>query len=174
MSHMTDVAHLLDSVTERQIKAVAGVIRECDRRGGMVYVCGNGGSAATASHFACDLQKASGIHAVCLSDATPLLTALANDEGYETIFMRQLMWRLTDRDMLMVLSCSGTSPNVYKAAQFARERNVPVVALTGAHGFADGACDVEVRVPSTNYPQIEDVHSALCHAIAERLKDGAG
>jgi len=142
--------------------------------GATVYVAGNGGSAATATHMASDLGKTtkrSGrppIRVMSLSDGTSWLTALANDEGYERVFAGQLENFARPGDLLVVISASGNSQNLVKAVELARERGVATVGLLGFDGgVLKEIVDECVWVPTEigEYELAEDVHSALCHTF---------
>ena len=142
--------------------------------GATVYVAGNGGSAATATHMANDLGKAtkrSGrppLRVMSLSDGTSWLTALANDEGYERVFAGQLENFARPGDLLVVISASGNSQNLVKAVELARERGVATVGLLGFDGgVLKGMVDECVWVPTEigEYELAEDVHAALCHTF---------
>ncbi len=142
-----------------------------------VFVFGNGGSAATASHFACDLGKGTiqpnlprfQVH--CLNDNIPTLTAYANDTGYENIFAEPLINLSRRGDLAITFSASGNSPNVVKAMQVAHGWGLTTIGLTGFDGGKlQNLVDIHVHVPSKSYGHVEDLHLAICHAICEMLK----
>ncbi len=171
-SYLEELVDLLALVPREPLNAIAGYIAMARLCGGTVYLCGNGGSAATASHLACDLQKASCVRAVCLSDSAPLITAWGNDDDYSEVFARQIERLARFGDVLIALSCSGTSPNVVKAAQAMKLIGGAVLAFTGAGGGELAPiADVCLAIPSTSYPQIEDCHSAIGHALTVALRE---
>lgn len=135
-----------------------------------IYVCGNGGSLATAEHFACDVGKGAGLRVVPLTSG-PILTAFANDVGYDSVFDEQFkLQRPGPLDCLVALSASGNSPNVVRVARTARAYGVSVLGLTGFTGGAlKELSDVSLHLPVSNYGQAEDGHSILMHAIAQFL-----
>ena len=143
-----------------------------------VFVFGNGGSAASASHLACDLSRVSAdpsdhrrMKVMALTDNVPLLTAHANDRGYETIFAEQLRTFVQAGDVAFAISCSGDSPNVVLALKTARDAGAITIALTGFDGGEiKRLCDVCVLIPSNNMRMIEDVHHALLHSISAVLR----
>lgn len=151
-----------------------------------VFVIGNGGSAATASHMACDLGKNTikanvpRFRIMSLTDNTPLLSALANDVGYEFIFAEQLVNLVQPGDVLVAISGSGNSPNVIEAMRYSRARGATVLALLGfSGGTAADLADESIIVPCQDYGVVEDVHMILNHALVgyfqERLqKDPPG
>jgi len=139
-----------------------------------VFIFGNGGSAALASHFACDLSKGTVIgtnghkrfRVMALTDNLALLTAWANDSSYERIFAEQLQNFVVSGDVAFAISGSGNSPNVLQALEVAREARATTVGLTGFEGGKmKSLCDVCVIVPSDNMQIIEDFHLSVAHAI---------
>ncbi len=144
-----------------------------------VYVIGNGGSAANASHLAEDLAKGAlqdgwekrfRVHS--LTDNTPFITAIANDIGYEDIFRFQLRQFAVAGDVLVAISGSGNSPNIIRAVEWACERGMDVVGFTGFKGGRlGGLCALHVHVPLMDMCQSEAVHSVLMHLIVDLLRD---
>jgi D-sedoheptulose 7-phosphate isomerase len=162
----------------------ADTLLDCHRRGGTVFVLGNGGSAATASHFACDLAKgtrAEGVPAFRvfpLTDNVPLLTAWANDTSYELVFAEQLAALIRPGDVVVAISASGNSPNVLAAARVARAAGALTIALSGREGGRlRPLADLTICAPSEAMEQVEDAHSiithSLCVALRRRLRSGA-
>lgn len=150
---------------------------DCHARGGTVFAVGNGGSAATASHFACDLAKGTltqGVPAfrvVALTDNVPLLTAWANDTSYDRVFAAQLAALVRAGDALVAISASGNSPNVLASAQVARQAGATVIALTGQSGGAlRDLADLTIRVPSPSIEQVEDAHLMIAHSMCVTLR----
>lgn len=148
------------------------------KRGATIFFIGNGGSAATCSHFANDLAKGTsvgaraGFRAVSLTDNIALMTALANDEGYETIFTGQMRDLFSEGDVLVAISASGDSPNVIAAAKLAKQRRGTTVALVGFDGGTlRSLCDIVVHVRSEKgeYGPVEDIHMVLDHMITSYL-----
>jgi D-sedoheptulose 7-phosphate isomerase len=138
------------------------------RNGGKALLIGNGGSAAIVSHMHNDLSKMVGVRAMCLAE-TPLLTALANDDGYETVFHRQIGMWADKRDLLIAVSSSGESNNILKAAAEASSRGCRLLTLTG---FKPGnrlrqLGDVNIYVPDSGYGYVEMTHSVLAHCITD-------
>ena len=166
---------------EVQIGAIhraVDIFRKARDRGSFIYIAGNGGSSATASHWVNDLGKAtkrSGrqpLKVMCLSDNVSWFSALSNDEGYERTFAGQLEIFATPGDVLACISASGNSPNLLRAVELARRREVTSVALVGFYGGAlTGLADEVVCVPTEKgaYELVEDVHASICHAITKCL-----
>ena len=150
---------------------VDGILRAYyDQRA--VFLYGNGGSAALASHSACDLGKGTShvgaprLRVVSLTDNLPLITAWANDCNFEQIFVEQLRNLLQPGDISFAISCSGNSPNVLNALQYSREVGAMNIGITGFEGGRMKAlCDVCLVVPSANMQLIEDVHLAISHSV---------
>lgn len=142
-----------------------------------VYLFGNGGSAALASHIACDLGKGTRIpdekpfRVLSLTDNVPLITAWANDTSYDDVFAEQLRSFMAPGDISFAISGSGNSPNVLKGLRTSRELGGCNIGLTGhAGGKMRSLCDVCVIVPSQNMQQIEDAHVCVMHAIFLALR----
>lgn len=146
-----------------------------DRR--HVFIAGNGGSAATASHMANDLQwglaqlGTPGLRAIALSDNVPLLTAIANDRSYQDVFSAQLESLADAGDVLIVISGSGNSPNVVRAVEVARRKGLVTVGFLGmTGGKLRSMVDVPVVVPSDDYGPIEDLHMMFDHLCTAYLR----
>ena len=154
-----------------------------------VFVFGNGGSAATSSHLATDLAKgalghrgdapARPIRVISLTDNVALITAWANDVGFEHVFLGQLRNYLRRDDVVIAISASGNSPNILAAMRFAREAGARTVGLTGFGGGAlSGLADLSVVVESNDYGVVEDVHlqigHIITHCIRQRIAAGGG
>src|SRR5829696_2296434 len=178
-----EVANVAALVDLDCLERVALMLLNCQARGRVVFVVGNGGSAATASHFACDLSKGTRrdgpptFHVVSLTDNVPLLTAWANDSGYDRVFSEQLTALARPGDLLVAISASGNSPNVVAAVDAARSCGMSVVSLSGRSGgrlahLVDGL----VNVPSDRIEVVEDAHlviaHSLCVTVRERLASG--
>jgi len=146
-----------------------------------VFLFGNGGSAALASHCACDFGKGTVVNGnrrfrvLALTDNVPLMTAWANDACYEDIFSEQLRSFLQADDIAFAMSGSGNSPNVLNALQTAREMGAYTIGLTGFQGGKmRSLCDICVVVPSDNMQIIEDVHLSVTHSIFTSFRERLG
>lgn len=138
----------------------------------IVYVVGNGGSLSLANHFAQDLCKQCGISAIALTDAS-IISAYANDENFNDIFVRQLECHMADGDCLVAFSSSGNSEDVYRACKKAMEYHAGtrVISFTGfSGGVIKTASDISIHVPSDNYGIVETAHSLIFHYIVENIK----
>lgn len=164
---MNYFAELQQTIARIDADLMAMLIEFVDHTPGTIYIAGNGGSAATAQHWACDLSKAAGRRTVALGSNPAVLTAIANDHGYEHVFVNELTLHARRGDLLICLSCSGTSPNIVRAIAYAAAQRIPSVLITGDHG--QGAAFGVIRVPHTHYGIIEDCHLAIGHWLTEAL-----
>lgn len=176
--HTSALHEMLSAVKPALLDQLVATLRATRDAGGTIFVAGNGGSAATASHLACDLGKATRsterppMRVLSLSDNTAWFSALSNDEGYDRAFTGQLENFAREGDALLVISASGNSPNLVSAVQCARSRGVTTMALLGFDGGALlGLVDQPVWVasPPGTYALVEDAHSALCHVLTQCL-----
>lgn len=170
--YFTDLSRTIDKLPLGTINQIAGTILNAYDRGRMIYLFGNGGSAALASHLACDLAKGTvngngkRLRVMALTDNVPLITAWANDSKYEDIFAEQLSNLVGRDDIAFAISGSGNSPNVLRALQVAREAGAIRVGLTGFRGGKmRELCNQCMIVPSDNMQIIEDLHLCAAHAL---------
>lgn len=168
------LSHVFERVDCRSIARFIEVLETARTEGHTVFFCGNGGSAATASHFQNDLTRwrTDPMRVVSLTDNVAVITALANDYGYELIFVMQLETMLQAGDVVVAITASGNSPNVVKAIEFANERGATTVGLTGFDGGRVGELvDVHVHVPTSHgeFGPVEDVHMAIDHLVMSFL-----
>jgi D-sedoheptulose 7-phosphate isomerase len=178
-AYLLALDEVLDSLPIADVERVIEVVRRAWATGRRVFVFGNGGSAATASHLAVDLAKGlvdgvrPRLRAIALTDSVPLLTAYGNDTGYDRVFAEQLANLVEPGDVAIAISGSGNSPNVLAAVQLARERGATTVGLSGFRGGRlREMVDHAVVVPSDNMQQIEDAHLVIAHALFVALRDG--
>jgi len=171
-SYFGSLAQLMERLPFDQIDEIAAVLLNAYHTRQTIYLFGNGGSAALASHFACDLGKGtvgsngSRFRVIALTDNIPLLTAWANDSSYEDVFAEQLSNFVQADDVVFAISGSGNSPNVLRALHVARQAGALTMGLTGFRGGKmKDLCDRCVVVPSDNMQLIEDVHVAVTHAV---------
>jgi phosphoheptose isomerase len=155
----------------------ARILLEAYLNGARMFSCGNGGSASIANHMQCDhvkgIRTATSLspRVMSLSTNVELLTAIANDTGYENVFVYQLQSQSAPGDVLVAVSSSGGSPNIVRALTWAREAGLRTIAITGfGGGAARSAAEVSVHVDCTNYGVIEDLHQAIMHALAQYIR----
>jgi D-sedoheptulose 7-phosphate isomerase len=144
--------------------------------GGQLLVAGNGGSAADAQHIVAELTgrfllERQPLRAIALNVNTSALTAIGNDYGYEHVFARELAAHARSGDVLLAISTSGNSPNIVRAIEVARQRNVKVIGLTGGSGGKiQTACHLCLCVPSKSTARIQEMHITIGHAICELVE----
>lgn len=175
--YFAQVQQALSSINPEAVLKLIQLLLEVNERDAFIYVCGNGGSAATASHFVNDLSKGTMVpgqrrfRAVALTDNVPLITAWANDTNYENVFSEQLRGLVRPNDVVIAISGSGNSPNVLKAIELAAESGAITV---GWSGFSGGKLakmvDLSIDIPCDVMEQIEDVHLSLAHNICTHLR----
>jgi D-sedoheptulose 7-phosphate isomerase len=175
--YLGQVREALAAVSEEEVLRIGEALLRARRRGSTVYLLGNGGSAATASHAANDLTKTGSaddgpaLRTVSLPDNVSMLTAWANDTSFENVFSAQLEALLRPGDLVVAISGSGNSPNVLRAVETARKMDALSVGLTGfAGGRLREMVDLSVVVPGLAQGPIEDVHLILVHVLTEILK----
>lgn len=159
------------------LRAIAETCVARYREGAQFFACGNGGSAATASHLIEDIAKgiqpvgSPRIRAIALTDSVPLLTAWANDTDYTNIFAAQLENLAAPGDVLIAISGSGNSPNIIRAVELARDRGLHTIGLCGFGGGRLLECAHQcLVVPSRNMQHVEDVHMVVAHLLYTYLK----
>jgi D-sedoheptulose 7-phosphate isomerase len=169
IKHETDT---LNNLNIEEINTFMNILLETIRNDGKIYICGNGGSAATASHFANDFNKGVNDFAgnyfnfICLNDNVATLTAIANDISYEDIYYHQLINRLKPNDIVIGISGSGNSKNIVKALEYANTKGNTTVALIGYDGGKLKTLATHfVHIPICNMQIVEDLHMVLDHMI---------
>lgn len=163
---------VLKRLDAERIDAALNLLDETRKRKGRIYICGNGGSAATASHFQNDFNKGVSEYIDlpfrfhCLNDNVATLMAIANDIGYEEVFRFQLRGNLEPGDILIAISGSGNSPNILNAVEYAKEQGVRVIGLTGfSGGRLKELSDVSLHVPVNSMQVTEDIHMMFDHLM---------
>jgi len=155
----------------------ADVIDECLRSGNKLLVCGNGGSAADASHFATEFvvrfaKERRALPAICLTSDSGILTAAGNDYGFDEIFARQVAAFAGPGDVLICLTTSGKSKNVVRALQEAKSRQIKTIAFLGRDGGSTvGIADLDLLVKSDSTARVQEAHQLLLHVLCE-IVDG--
>lgn len=169
-TYLTEVSQAIEQLPHGEIEAIIDTLAEARAQQQTIFLIGNGGSGATASHMANDLVKNTiqpgkpRLKVVALTDNMPIILAVANDWDYSRIFVEQLMPLARPGDVLMGLSGSGNSSNVLKAMDWARENGLKTVGLTGQDGGQlKEKAELVLRVPTDFMAQIEDLHMILGH-----------
>lgn len=169
--YKSKVLRALDTLDLKGIAQAIEILREARDQGRQIFVCGNGGSASTASHFVCDMmkgasQRGSRFRILALTDSLPTITAYSNDVSYESIFTEQLKNFAQKGDVVMALSGSGNSPNVVSALTYANSIGCQTIALTGRDGGKLGPlAKLQIHVADPHMGRIEDGHLIACHML---------
>lgn len=172
--YIGNLKRLLDNIDETVVEDIVNEIEKLLINRGRLYILGNGGSSATASHMVNDLgtglrrRDIINLDVVSLGDNSPVVTAIANDIGYENIFYMQMKGLINPKDVILAISCSGNSPNIVKAVEYAKEQGCKIIGVTGFDGgklkeLAD--IKFHVEAPKGEYGLVEDVHMILDHII---------
>ncbi len=176
-TYFDNVIGAIKNMPVETINRIVTVLLEAYESSRMIYLFGNGGSAALASHFVCDLGKGATngsskrFKALAFTDNVPLMTAWANDARYEDIFAEQLSNFVRPDDIAFAISGSGNSPNVLNALKVARESGAFTIGLTGFQGGnMKHLCDLCLIIPSDNMQVIEDLHLSVTHAVFTALR----
>lgn len=190
-NYIEEATNLLGKINTDRVKKFVDVLFECWKNDGTVYLFGNGGSASTSQHWACDLFKCTWVEgkdrlkAISLNDNMPLMSALTNDNGWSEVYIEQLKTWFKPGDIAIGISVHGGtgadkagvwSQNLLKALQYAKDNGGKALGLTGFDGGAmEQLCDVNVVVPVESTPHTEGFHLVLEHvitnALTERIKD---
>jgi D-sedoheptulose 7-phosphate isomerase len=174
--YLQETLPLFQQYQSREFQAAMAAMVEVYQRGSTVMICGNGGSWGTSNHMVNDLAKGSVVEGkkrlrvIGLGDNTSLLTAYANDCGYETVFVEPMkaLWNMGD--LLIAISASGNSPNVVKAAEYARANGGHVIALVGfSGGKLKEIADLPIHFQSKNYGSVEDAQLMFSHLSSQFL-----
>jgi phosphoheptose isomerase len=176
-AYADEISRAAKTIEPAALDCAGALLIEAYARGSRAFSCGNGGSASIANHMQCDHVK--GIRTgtdltprvQSLSTNVELLTAIANDLGYEDVFAYQLRAQAERGDVLVAVSSSGRSPNVVHALTWARDHGLRTIAVTGFDGGASRRlAEVSIHVECTNYGVIEDLHQAVMHALAQFVR----
>jgi phosphoheptose isomerase len=175
--YLAELTRAAAAMDQAAVDAYGDLLFETWRQGGTVFILGNGGSASNASHHVADAVKTAMVKgrprlkALSLADNVELMTAISNDISYDDVFRFQLESYAEPGDVAVAISCSGNSPNVLHAVEWARGRGLRTVGLTGCSGGRlGGMVDIRIHVPSDNYGVIEDLHLSVGHMAAQRLQ----
>lgn len=169
-----NLINLIEDIDENLFTQIIELLNETHENNGKIYVIGNGGSAATASHMVNDLGVGLARRGIkyfnieSLADNTPVCTALANDIGYDNIFSMQLKNKLKDTDLLIAISCSGNSTNIINAVEYAKSKKVKIIGLTGFDGgklkeYSD--LNYHIETQKGEYGLVEDLHMIFDHVL---------
>jgi phosphoheptose isomerase len=176
-AYMDEVAQAWKTTDLGAFDQAAAILTDAYLRGARVFSCGNGGSASIANHLVCDHTKGVGTktdllpRVGSLTSNVELLTAIANDVGYEDVFAFQLRSAALPGDVLVAISSSGRSANIVRAITWARDNGLHTIAITGFEGGRTRIlADVAIHFECTNYGIVEDLHQAVMHALAQYIR----
>ncbi len=165
------------SVDRDKLTAALKLLEAAYEKGATLYVCGNGGSASISNHLVCDHSKGGQTDTdlkpkvVSLATNIEVITAIANDIAFDDVFVYQLQTLAEKGDVLLTISSSGDSENVVRAAKWAKENGVRVIAFTGFDGGRTARlADVNLHVEGDNYGVVEDTHQSLMHILAQYVR----
>ena len=177
-AYKRELIRTLETIDIDKVNRIIEMFRQARSEGRRIFVCGNGGSASTASHFACDIVKGasynrpSRFRIMALTDQLPTLTAYANDVSYDAVFVEQLKNFAEPGDILLAISGSGNSANVVCAMEYANSIGCQTIALTGRDGGRLGPiAQLNIQVPVQHMGRIEDAHMVVCHMIGYYFMD---
>lgn len=172
-----ELKRTLDNLPFDKLQQVVDVLHKARIEGRQVFIMGNGGSASTATHMACDIGKNTAtpgyprMRAIALNDNMAFFSALANDNGYENVFSEQLLNLVQPGDIVLAISASGNSPNVLKAIETAKEHNAFTIGWSGYEGGKlSKLADLSIVVHNHCIEQVEDIHLMLEHMIVHGLR----
>jgi phosphoheptose isomerase len=176
-AYFNEIKDAAANLNRDNLAQAAGILLKVYNEGGMVYSCGNGGSAAIANHLVCDhcklVQTDTNLtpRIYSLSNAIEIITAIGNDLSYDEIFVYQLRSLAKPGDALITVSSSGDSENIVRAALWAKANGIPVISMTGfSGGRSADIADVNLHVTADNYGVIEDIHQSLMHLLAQYIR----
>ena len=179
-NYISGLQQTMDQLPLKLIVDVVDILSETRLKGNQVFIMGNGGSAATASHFVCDLAKNTRreslphFRVIGLTDNMAIFSAYANDEGYENVFSQQLANLAQPGDVIIGISASGNSKNVLNAIDEARRHAMKTIGFTGFDGGLLGQMvDINIHVKSDIIEHVEDIHLMLEHIIIRAIKEQA-
>jgi D-sedoheptulose 7-phosphate isomerase len=176
---LSSLHRTLDEIDLGAVEAAARAITEAWGQDRRIFVLGNGGSAATASHLVCDLHGVArgrrGLGAFSLTDGPAVLTAAANDLGYERAFSEQVTNNARAGDVVILLSASGDSGNIVRAIGAARDAGARTIGILGfGGGRARALVDIAIVVSAAHFGVVESAHAAVVHLLAEIVREGGG
>src|SRR5450432_4617263 len=176
--YKADVLKAIETIDLDRVGQAIDILIRARDEGRRIFVCGNGGSASTASHFVCDMAKGASFNRLtrfrimALTDSLPTITAYSNDVGYEWVFVEQLKNFAEPGDVLMAISGSGNSPNVLRAVEYANSIGCRTIALSGRDGGKLGPlAQLNIQASDPHMGRIEDVHLVVLHMICYYFMD---
>ena len=176
--YKTELLKTIDTIDLERVNQAIGVLQNAREENRRIFVCGNGGSASTASHFVCDMVKGASFgrdkrfRIMALTDSLPTLTAYSNDVSYECVFVEQLKNFAEPGDVLIAISGSGNSPNVLRAVEYANAHGCSTIAFSGRDGGKLGPlAQINIQASNQHMGRIEDAHMMVAHMISYYFMD---
>ena len=176
--YKNDLLNAIESIDLAKVGQAIEILRQARDENRHIFVCGNGGSASTASHFVCDMVKGASygkkarFRIMALTDSLPTITAYSNDVHYECIFAEQLKNFAGPGDVVMAISGSGNSPNVLRAIEYGNSIGCRTIALTGRDGGKLGPmAEINIQAHNPHMGRIEDAHMVVMHMICYYFMD---
>lgn len=174
--YTNEFIEVLNTLEEKKLGVLYEALEKTKKSHNKIFVLGNGGSSASASHWVCDFnkginyEKSERLQMYSLSDNTPLFSALSNDVAYEDVFIEQLKNYLSPGDLVIGLSVSGNSENIVRALEYAIEKNANTFSVIGDYdGKMKEVSQEALIVPSKNYGIVEDIHMYVCHVLSQYM-----
>jgi D-sedoheptulose 7-phosphate isomerase len=177
--YKADLLRSIETIDLEKVRQAIAILSQARNEGRQIFVCGNGGSASTASHFVCDMVKGASFgrerrfRMMALNDSLPTLTAYSNDVCYDCVFTEQLKNFARPGDVVMAISGSGNSPNVLRAVEYGNSIGCQTIAMTGRDGGKLGAlAQLNIQVSHPHMGHIEDGHVVVMHMICYYFMEG--
>jgi len=171
-SHLETIIRVIEH-SQADLEIASSIVVDTLKNGNKILLCGNGGSAADAQHFAAELTgryktERKGLAGIALTTDTSSITAIANDYGYDRIFDRQFEALANEGDLLIGITTSGNSKNIISALKLAKEMNCKTIGFSGRDGgIMTELCDINLIVPSDDTPRIQEMHILFAHTICQ-------
>lgn len=175
--YLEELKFCINEIDVNEIKEIVDFIMLAYENDKQIFIIGNGGSASTSSHFACDLGKGVNVEGkkrfkvFSLTDNIALISAIGNDISYDDIFSEQLKNHINEDDIVIAISASGNSKNIVKAIDIAKENKAKIIGLSGFYGgYVKENSDFNLHINSFNYGIVEDLHLSFDHMISQEIK----
>jgi len=175
--YCSELIDTINNLTSKDLNPIVNILWDAYKGNKKIYVIGNGGSAATASHYVCDFAKGTAVPGekrlkiMSLTDNVAHMTAISNDISYHEVFKEQLENLLEPGDILLCISASGNSPNLVQAVNYANSVNVTTIGILGFNGGRmKELTATNIVVDNFNYGQVEDIHLMLGHVLSQYLR----
>jgi D-sedoheptulose 7-phosphate isomerase len=180
--YKAELLKTIETIDLERVNQAISVLQKAREENRRIFVCGNGGSASTASHFVCDMVKGASFgrdkrfRIMALTDSLPTLTAYSNDVSYECVFVEQLKNFAEPGDVLIAISGSGNSPNILRAVEYANQHGCQTIAFSGRDGGKLGPlAQINIQAANPHMGRIEDAHMIVAHMISYYFMEcGAG